>query len=302
MAERVSERFLPQERVGAEPGRREDGVDDGASVFGVDAEGVAGLVDEARSFEGQLEVKDFFAGAGAVENNFFEDFRRVGVLLVVNNRGRDGPVQAGRGSDRLGLRKGIQRAREPTIESGLVVDVAVNPVKDPDRPELGETHVEVFPHLAELRVAGVTESTDRIINSGDLGHRVAHEALVVAHRSVRRIAFTPGADHDEEVLDLDEIGGLGVTHIGNGDFKAVFFSGFADHAGKLLTVPRLGSVEHGELALFGRGEERRLTAHGGPGRGNESGKEAREPEGLVTIKPGHERADDLLLLEPQRRI
>ena len=300
VTERVGEGLVSEFGIGAESGRGEDAVDDGGPVLGIDPEGVAGLVDEARSLEGELDVEDFLARTGPVEDDLLRDLGGVGVLLVIDHRGHDGAVnRRGRG-DGLGFGEGIESACEPGVECRFVIDVAIDAVIDADRSEFGETAVEVFPHFAEVLVAGVAESADRVAQSGDLRHRVAHETLVVTDSGIRRVALAPGADDDEEILDLHEIGWFRVGHVGDGDFEVMFRGSFGDGGGELFTVPRLGSVENGEFALFSRGEHGREASDSGGRGGTESGKKAREPEGLVAVESGHELAGELLLLGIER--
>ena len=197
---------------------------------------------------------------------------------------------------RLGTREGFEGGDEPGVKSGLIVDVAVRAVVDTLGPEGGETGVEILAHLAEVLVASITESADGVFHSGELWHGIAHEGLVVGHGVVRRIAFAPGADDDEEVFGFGQGGGFGVPHADDGGFEAGLFGSLGDDAGEFLGVPRFGSIEHGELALCGRGDHRR---QGRARRAADPGKEAGKPDGLVAVESGRELIGELLLLGPK---
>jgi hypothetical protein len=166
----------------------------------------------------------------------------------------------------LGARKGLQRRDcEPRVEGRLIIDVAVGAVVDALGPEGGETGVEVLAHLAEVLVAGVTETTDGEFHPGELRHRASLMNVLVVRRRrcIRRVAFTPGAHDDEEVLGFGQSGGFCVAHAGTMavTLKSGFSAVFAMRPASFSEFPDSDAVKHGQLAFRGGGNRRRQGAH-----------------------------------------
>ena len=120
--------------------------------------------------------------------------------------------------DHLGVRRDfrrqrLQRAGDPCRGRLGEIEIAVDALRDPPRPERREPLVECLADGAEFHIGGVAERKHAELDAVEPRRRIAHQFLVGARRARGRLAFAPGRRDDDQPLHASERGDLQIRHV-----------------------------------------------------------------------------------------
>ncbi len=260
-------------------------------VLRQDAQRVAGLEDEARALEPDLDVADLLAGAPAGDGEVLQNRRRERPSFVIGRRRLDGPPGQHEPRD-VGVRTLVLRGHHllaQALEDGtaprlgrlLVVDVALDPVLQAGAAQLLEPAVDLARGLAEMLVGRIAEPEHGKAQRGKLGRLAAEQELVEGCCRLGRVALAMRArDDDEKALVLEALQRIvgGVGHPRRHTARLEPRCQRLGHAGR---IAGLRGVEHRHRTIGLGGWRRRR----GPRTSAQARQIAAGPDGLLGREP-----------------
>ena len=208
---------------------------------------------------------------------------------------------------RRGFRPGalgqlLERAPRPGRGRRLVVEIAVDPRRDPVPAQRLEPRVDPSTDLAEVDVAGIAEGEDGKAHALEPRRVLGHERAVELDRALRRIAFAPGAGDHQQVGLAREIRRARLGHVEELCREPLLGRGLLEIGADTLGVAQFGRVQDRERdprARRGCGGGRGKRRAGG--RGVIAGKEPAQPLPLLGAGARHDRVQRLDVLGRERR-
>ena len=260
-------------------------------------ERIAWLIVDPGALERQLDVPGVRGRAAAGEPDALGDLRleRPRPAPGGDLRRRAGEIDV---DHRARLRlaelrlQRAQRAVDPGGSRRLVVQVALDPLGDPRRPQRGEAFVEQPAGLAEPGVGAIAQRQHGVAHAIEARRIVGHQRGVEIDRALRRIALAPGAGDHQQVLRAGHLRRRGIRHVEHPRRKAQLAGGLARRIRQRLGVAGLGPEQNGE-----RRAPRRRCRRGRLRRVRRliAGEEAAQPGPLLGVGAGDDavQRDDL---------
>jgi nitrate/nitrite transporter NarK len=106
---------------------------------------------------------------------------------------------------------------------GLEINVTIDPLKNPFRPQRLQTAIERFTEAAKVLIIDVSQGQDGIIQTGELEIIFGFELFPELDGIVRRISLTPGTRDNERTLLMGERRRSSLFQRGDRCFKTLFF-------------------------------------------------------------------------------
>ena len=193
-----------QRVVRLDTGRLQNRIDQRGIVARDDAQRIARLIDDARTFQRYGDMVGVGGGAAAGQPHMFGD---LGLERTGTGRG------VGAGTGEIDMDDGgaggvvadlgielFQRGIDPAAGRGFEVEVAFDPVDDAGTAQGSQTLVDLAADLAELRVGVIAQCEDGEPGLFEPRGIIGHQRLIEIDRPLGRVALTPGGGDDHEVF------------------------------------------------------------------------------------------------------
>ena len=169
----------------------------------------------------------------------------------------------------------------------VIVDIAIDPLKQTFGAEFLEPAIEPLAGFAEVFVGGIAESQDGKAQVFQPGRLAPFNEFEKAGCRLRRITFAIGADHDQQVFFLRQLPHLVIGHVRHRCGHPSVPGRRLQCAGEFGRVAGFAAIENGQAPRPCRRRCGRLASRKAL---SQPGKISAEPQGLR----GHEALAQIL--------